>query len=325
MGTSQSPRVSIVLPVCNGERYLDRCICSVLNQTFAEWELLISDDASTDTSLQIITRYTDSRIRIHQSSHRLGLFGNLNRLLSNATAPLVRFLCQDDILERWCLEVEALYLETNPEVVITYCGISEIGEHDEDTGCAPRPSKLMQMQPHMSLQMLLYYGCIPGNLSTVCVRRAAIEDAGKFDEGLHVAGDYEMWARVCRRGLLTILDQQLVRLRTHKGRLSLAPGSGFYFVKENRYVRELLLAALPPRLQARAKRYVYLRQNVLDTHFAVRCLLSGKVTVFVKLIGVMGMRDFLAGIIAWLVTGNNRFWRPAVRLADAEATSAGRE
>src|SRR5439155_16416347 len=167
--------------------------------------------------------------------------GNLNRLLRESRAPLVRFLCQDDLLEPHCLAEEVSYFESHDEVVLSICQVSVIDALGQEIGewkTGPGP---IVMKPGLSLQRFLYYGCIAGNLSTVCVRRGCLDEVGGFDESFRVAGDYEMWVRVCQRGYLVDRQQKLVRMRSHPRRLSLAPGAGVDFVRENRRVRARLL------------------------------------------------------------------------------------
>ena len=76
------PKVTVLMPVYNGEKYLREAIDSILNQTFTDFEFLIVDDGSTDNSSEIINSYSDSRIRLIRKSANLGISKSLNIGLS---------------------------------------------------------------------------------------------------------------------------------------------------------------------------------------------------------------------------------------------------
>jgi len=304
------PKVSIIVPVCNGEAFLAECIDSVLAQTLDDFELLLGDDASSDSSRAILARYTDPRIRVFLNEKNVGLFANLNRLTSHASAALVRFLCQDDALEPGCLASETQYLDANPQVAMSICAGHQIDANSNVTGSWPVHPAPEIMDSTKALERLFYEGCLPGSLSTVTVRLEALRAAGLFDETFVVAGDYEMWTRVCRCGGVTDLHVHLVRLREHEKRLSRAPISGVLFVKEGRRILENLLPLLPEPIQAKARRYMWWRHNVFDTNYFISCLLRGHFGYGRRLVEIMGVRVLIPGFAAWAITLNNRLYRP---------------
>ncbi len=95
------PQVSVCLPVFNGERFLSAAIESTLAQSEPHFELLISDDASTDASWQIIQEYARSerRIKCWQNQSNLGLFKNYNVCMEQASGEYIKLFAQDDLLE----------------------------------------------------------------------------------------------------------------------------------------------------------------------------------------------------------------------------------
>lgn len=119
------PKVSVIVPVFNGEAFLRECIDSVLAQTMDDFELLLGDDCSSDSSRAMLTEYRDPRVRAFLNDRNMGLFANLNRLTAHATAPFVRFLCQDDALVPECLAVESEYLEANAKIALVICSASD--------------------------------------------------------------------------------------------------------------------------------------------------------------------------------------------------------
>ena len=76
MAYNNPPAVSVVMPVYNGARYLEQAIQSVLEQSYEDFELIIVDDASDDSSVEIARQFTDPRLIIYRENKRLGIFGN---------------------------------------------------------------------------------------------------------------------------------------------------------------------------------------------------------------------------------------------------------
>ena len=151
-------RVSVGLPVYNGERYLSDAIDSLLRQTFTDFELIISDNASTDGTGDICRRYADQdrRIRYVRSEKNVGSAANFNRVIELATAPHFTLAAHDDIrapryVER-CMEV----LDKDPSVILAYTRgsvIDEAGAHVRDFDKGP---DLLTASPYERLHRWLF-------------------------------------------------------------------------------------------------------------------------------------------------------------------------
>ena len=111
-------RISICIPTCNGEAWIAETIQSVLDQTLTDWELIISDDASTDGTQEIVQKFVESdpRIRSIQQQSRIGAGPNWNSVLLQASSNFVKLLCQDDVLYPNCLEMTLPAIEQNSKV-----------------------------------------------------------------------------------------------------------------------------------------------------------------------------------------------------------------
>jgi hypothetical protein len=304
-------QISVLLPVYNGERYLQRSIESLLDQNDPRWTLLIRDDGSTDRTPEIIRQFDDPRIHVLPSDESLGLFGNLNALLDHATTPLVRFFCQDDLLEANCIGREIQFFEDHPEIGMSFCKLRSIDASGEVVDKDPVGDIPTVVNAPNSLLMLYYWGCLPANLSTVCVRRRCIKALDGFDESYDVSGDYDMWARLCRRWPLGVIHEHLAQVRRHDDQLSQAASSGVAFARGDRRVRaQELLPYLPEEIQGHARRHARLRQNVKHTHQAMRRLVQGRVADALQIWHAQGWIDALIGIVAWGTTLNNRLYMP---------------
>lgn len=311
----KKPEISVILPVFNGEPYLGAAIKSVLSQGLCDFEFVIGNDCSGDATDQIIRNFSDERIKLFRRETNLGLFKNLNMLVRSAESPLIRIFCQDDLLEPDCLEEEVKFFSKHPDIGMTFCKTYRIDQYGDNIGECVLGDLPEVVNPELSRQCFFYHGCIPGNLSTICVRKECFDKYGLFSEDYRVASDYEMWTRICERENLGVIHKHLVKLRSHPKQLSKARSSGIDFIRETRKIRSKLLPLLPEEIRSHAKRYVMLRQNVLDTHYCLRSLALGKFRDFLKIAAIMGTVDFTLGIIFWLLTLNNHLYRPKPRFA----------
>src|ERR1700758_936309 len=125
------PLVSVGLFVYNGERYIEETLDSILSQTFTDFELIISDNASTDRTGEIALSYAkrDDRIRYYRSEKNMGAGWNVRRVYELATGKYFKWAAVDDILEpdflRQCVEI----LERDPGCVLVYAATKEIDEN----------------------------------------------------------------------------------------------------------------------------------------------------------------------------------------------------
>jgi GT2 family glycosyltransferase len=158
--------------------------------------------------------------------------------------------------------VEVAYLEGHPGVVLSICQAREIDERGKAIREWPRSSDgPISYSSAISLQLLLYHGCIAGNLSTMCVRRALVQEVGGFDETYRLAGDYDLLVRLCQRGPIVDLQKALVKIRRHDGRLSLSKPARTGFVDETRRIRAQLIPMLGTGSDRMPSKY-YWRRNV---------------------------------------------------------------
>lgn len=111
----RSPKVTVVMPVFNGEKYLRAAVDSILNQTFTDFELLVIDDGSTDSSAAIISAYHDRRVKLIQFSKNMGISAALNSGIELARGQYLARMDSDDISLPERLAGQVFFMEANPE------------------------------------------------------------------------------------------------------------------------------------------------------------------------------------------------------------------
>lgn len=129
-----APRLCVGLTVYNGQRYLPEALESVLSQTFSEFEVVISDNCSTDATAEICQRYAalDKRIRYHRNDHNIGAGPNFNRAVELCRSPLFKWMAHDDLLEPDFLAECVKVLDSRDDIVLVHSDLRLIDD-DGDT------------------------------------------------------------------------------------------------------------------------------------------------------------------------------------------------
>ena len=127
------PRVSLGMPVYNGENFIEETLDSILTQTFEDFELIISDNASTDKTEEICRAYAakDSRIRYYRNQENLGAAPNYNRVVELSTGEYFKWAAHDDLCAPELLERTVAILDQQPSVVVCYTKTITIDENGE--------------------------------------------------------------------------------------------------------------------------------------------------------------------------------------------------
>lgn len=266
MHTKSKPHISVVLPVYTGMAYLQESVESVLNQDDAdfEFEFLICDDCSKDTSFEYLSSLTDFRVKVFRNETNKGLFPTLNFLIKEASADLVHLWAQDDIMLQHCLKETLKFHETFPEVNFSFSrlqGIDQFGQLLK----SPTTFQHKTLSPEGHAISSLLYGSISGNIANVCLVKAVCASVGYFDENLVYVGDFKMWCLLSKDKPIGMNGNVLVHVRQHTGQLSRNLDASFYRMKENYEVYQCFLGTLKPELRPVLERTI--KWKIYTTYF----------------------------------------------------------
>ncbi|MGH8676596.1 MAG: glycosyltransferase family 2 protein [Burkholderiales bacterium] len=212
--TLDGPAVTVLTPVFNGGRFLRSAIESVLRQTFADFELLVIDDGSTDGSADIVRSFSDPRIRLLQLPTNKGLVFAVNLGLREARAPLVARLDADDLAMPERLERQLAFLDANPPIAVVGSWVALIDETDRAFMTSKFP-----VAPQEIYRALLVQNCL--NHSCATFRKAAVESVGGY-RALSAGHpeDYDLWLRLAERFELANLPEVLGCYRIHPAQIT---------------------------------------------------------------------------------------------------------
>ncbi len=203
----RTPVISVIMPVYNGNAFLSDAICSVLGQSFGDFELLVVDDASTDGSAKAIAGFRDDRLKLILLKKNRGLAGARNRALAEARGKYIAFLDCDDTSAPGRFQRQWRHLEQNPDIGL-------VGTWTDLFGGVSGPGCRCAESPEEIDARLLFED--PIATSSVMLRRSLLDgEEGPFDIRFPPAEDYQLWTRLARKTRLAVLPVVLVRYRCH--------------------------------------------------------------------------------------------------------------
>jgi glycosyltransferase involved in cell wall biosynthesis len=212
------PAISVCIPTYNGAKYIAQTIESILNQTFTDFEIIVSDDGSSDNTLEIVGSFNDPRIvRIDRLS-KVGAEANWNNAVATASASLVKLVCQDDLLYPQCLEVEVQTMNKSENQEVSFCfHLRDFVTPNSRKLIARRVgySNLQKYSKTEILTKVVRSGGNPiGEPMAVTMRKLSLNSAGKF-RGDYVI-DLDMWSKLSDQGNALFIEQHLSAFRISK-------------------------------------------------------------------------------------------------------------
>jgi glycosyltransferase involved in cell wall biosynthesis len=211
------PAVSVVMSVRNGAPWVRDAVASVLDQTMSDLELIVIDDGSTDSTASLLAAVRDPRLRVEREPPS-GLTASLNRALGLAQAPLVARLDADDVALPERLACQRAFLDAHPEVGLLGTAAREVDASGRELGVVRPPEDDAAIRRALIRRNPFVH-------SSVMMRRRTLEEAGRYDERLPVAQDYDLWMRMSQITRLANLSAPLVVRRLLPGRVSAARDS----------------------------------------------------------------------------------------------------
>lgn len=206
------PMVTVLMPVYNAEKYLAEAIESVLGQTYGDFEFLIINDGSTDTSADIIKGYTDDRIRYVINEENIALISTLNKGIAVAKGKYIARMDADDICESNRLETQIRFMEANTDVGVCGSWFQSIGGASNSIAKYPTTDFL--------IRYTALYQC-PFCHPTVMLRTSVLKEHNLlYSKDYPHAEDYEFWLQLSRVTKMANIPESLLQYRLHESNIS---------------------------------------------------------------------------------------------------------
>ena len=233
-----APEISVIMSVYNGEKYLKEAIDSVISQTFTDWELIITDDCSSDKTPEILKQYAaaDSRIKVLTNEKNLKLPASLNRALSQARGKYIARLDADDVCLSRRLEKQHEFMESSPDISISSCRFISKKGMIYCSGGGGGNCKADQMKALLLVTNPVLH---PG-----VIAKSSVLKSLKYDEELTCTEDLELWTRAAACGYkIEVQDEYLMIYRLHENQITQNSDAGQrreVLAIEKKYYKELL-------------------------------------------------------------------------------------
>jgi glycosyltransferase involved in cell wall biosynthesis len=245
----ERPRVSVCIPVYNGERFLAETIRSVLDQTYRDFELVVLDNASTDATGRIARSFGDPRVRVETNPSTIVQPENWRAAVRLCRAPLIKLLCADDLLHPRCLEYQVGPMVADPGLAVVAARRHMVDERSRVL--APRRGLAGLTGVRSSVEVarrVVRSGANPiGEPGGVLFRREHYDAVGGWHPERRHAMDLDLWMRLLQCGEFLGLPETLAAFRVAQQSLSVDNEAGVY-EHQKAIMAEL---AASPHLQVR--------------------------------------------------------------------------
>ena len=214
------PKVSIVIPAYNHEKYVRECVQSVLDQTYQDFEIIITDDGSSDGTVNVIRKFDNSRIQLYTHANNKGVCATINNCIQKAAGEYIAVLNSDDIWEPTKLEKQVAYLDSHPEIGAVFSKVAFIDAASDLIGFEKLPHSRTFEKENRSRYEWLKYFFFSGNClchPSILIRKKCHEYVGLYNKRMFNLHDLDMWVRLCFKYEIHILDEKLVRFRIRAG------------------------------------------------------------------------------------------------------------
>jgi glycosyltransferase involved in cell wall biosynthesis len=303
--------ISIIIPVYNRLEYLDHAIQSVIHQDNQSWELVISDDASSEMTAEYLSSLQNNeKIKVYRNSKNIGLFPNLNSAIDKSKGSYVLLLCSDDVLHTNCIQSCINLASNHPN---TDLFLSAFDMFDQDSQFIPSASifyydqfvesTVQEFHTEEILPILMRFGSINGNLTGMFFNRKLWEKVGNFRNDWQHAADWEWLYRACQQTNVLISKKTIACVRQHSKQLS---GTNFYNLSNSLEVIDMLVTLmnnpLVNKVQSSDKWFYDRLQSQL--WFALKFLVKGNISsgwkIFRKIFDNSNILLVLIAMILWL-------------------------
>ena len=309
------PKVTVCIPSYNHAHYIGKSIESVLSQTFHDWELVISDNCSSDNTEEVVRTFRDPRIRFYKNETNLGAARNWSRCVSLARGEYVAVLQSDDQYLPGMLERSVAVLDAHPQVGLTHCCFHRIDSDGTLFDTKRRWPHDQVMDGLSALKQLITDQYITP--STAVMRRTYFSEVGGFDESYRYNLDWSLWLRMALSYDIGYIAEPLVVQRTgHSDSLTVSTVLRTPRVSLSEELRliEEIFQRLPSSSEWRDLRLQAYRY-IMDRHIvrALELLRRGETSLF-------------RSEIAYVILRNHRFplqYRKIMALWAASVLGAG--
>ncbi|MRX45683.1 glycosyltransferase family 2 protein [Pedobacter puniceum] len=259
------PKVSVIIPTYNRSSYLKEAIESILSQSFKDFEIIITDNASTDNTEEIVKNFTDKRIKYFQNQENLGVVENHNIALRHCCGEYIHIFSDDDIMLPDCLSKKIEIINNNDDISLIHSDISIINsdglivnkEHWNKNRYKKKKIRDKILRNGITMKkynfQCLFYMWNFISMPTVLVKKSLLFENGLFNQDTIYFCDWALWLKLAKNYNFYYLDSKTVLYRTHP----------LNIIKKNNTQNELTELTV-------------MKNDVISNEYFTNCLISKK-------------------------------------------------
>lgn len=263
--TEYAPLVTFLMSVYNGQEYIRETLDSILSQTYSNWELVVINDCSTDSTETVLEEYScrDDRIRVYKNEENLRLQRSLNRGLTLVRGEFIARIDADDVCYPQRLERQLMFLHNHPELAMSSCDIDMIID-----GVVNKFLQLRRGDRESIKALLLFYNPI---IHDGVMIRSSVAGRYRYNEDCTCSEDYELWTRMVSDGYsIAVQKETLMQYRRHAGQITSGPREtdrSQFIRNAGEYYRKMVFKLSEEELN-KLSRAIYYREEP-DCHWCI--------------------------------------------------------
>ena len=204
------PLVSVIMPVYNGEKFISEAVQSIIGQSYNNWEIVAINDASTDSSVEILKEFNETRIRIYENESNKGISYSRNRAIDLAKGKYIALMDNDDVSLPDRLSEQANYMENHEDIDVLSGAnkiIDEKGELVQEITYVLKNPKYIKAK--LLFENVFYNG-------TTMIRKAKLDEYNiRYRNNQYGMEDYRFWVECSKKMNMTSIDSFIYKHRLH--------------------------------------------------------------------------------------------------------------
>ena len=224
-------KISVIVNCYNGEKYLDICISSIINQKYKNLEIIFFDNFSSDNSKQIIDQYEDKRIKYFYSNKKISLYQARNEAIKKSSGELIAFLDVDDWWDENYLSSKKKFLN-DKNIDYFY---SNVFLYRENKKKFIKYNKFDLPDGKIFNNLAKKYFII---ISGLIIKKKILEKENYFNENYNIIGDYDLIMRISKYANAKSFNEPLIFYRVHNNNFSKLNNEMYYYEYKDWYDRQ---------------------------------------------------------------------------------------
>ncbi len=245
------PRISVIIPTYNHDKYISEAIESVLNQTYQDFEIIITNDGSTDNTIKVIESFKDERIKLFSLTKNQGVATASNHCIKQAKGEFIAILDSDDIFFPDKLAKQVEFLDNHPHIGAVFSYAHIIDDDGNDLQDKNHFYQTIFIQNNRNRFQWLNFFFFHANClcnPSVLIRKECYDQVGQYEPIFSPLHDFDFWVRLCMKYEIYILPEELIKVRVRNNEQNLTGNRPDAIIRHHNEYAKILQKYLYPEV-----------------------------------------------------------------------------